>query len=370
MNKKNIRVLQVMDYLAPYEGNFICSLKNLEKKLNKQNGRMIFLFPKSGENIEWIKKLNNECNSKNKRKVLFFQEDVLKNVNIINKIIRKYGINIVHSHFCLPKTQLAVKISCTLNKSVKLIQHYHNHYQISNNFIKKPIFKWIFSGDLNIGCSESVTNSIIYNSNKNITVENAIDFTRLNNYEHIDREELDIGESSKVILMFGFDYLRKGVDLAIEAIKPIAEKYNIILLLSISVGIGNIVKKIENHFGEIPYWVKIVPARNDIASYYHISDIFLSAAREEGFCYAMIEAIYCELKCISSDIPGPPLDTPNIDTFDLDNVYELTHLIEQELGDINNSKRDKIKESKRYVEKKYDINFWSDKIVQIYSSII
>ncbi|MGM8287817.1 glycosyltransferase [Clostridium perfringens] len=35
-----------------------------------------------------------------------------------------------------------------------------------------------------------------------------------------------------------------------------------------------------------------------------MSDIFVTASRKETFSYALAEAIYCELPCISSDIEG------------------------------------------------------------------
>jgi len=38
-------ILHIMDYAAPYEGNFIPSIKNLEDHLNKLGWRLIYLFP-------------------------------------------------------------------------------------------------------------------------------------------------------------------------------------------------------------------------------------------------------------------------------------------------------------------------------------
>ena len=366
MERKELNILQVTDYLAPYEGNFICSIKNLESHVINQGGNMFFLFPKEAYKIKWIKELEN----KREGKVFYLGKSVIENIKIIKKLIKKNNINIVHSHFCLPITQLAVKISCVTSPNVSLVQHYHNHYQIPENKLKRPIFKYIFSGDLNIGCSESVSKSIIYNEKKIVTATNAIYFPRLNNYTKIERKELGIEEESIVILMFGFDYLRKGVDIAIKAINNIAKKYNITLLISISVGMDEISKKIKDEFGDIPSWLKLVLSRNDIGAYYNISDIFLSAAREEGFCYAMVEAIYCNLICVSSKIDGPPLNIPGVKTFKNGDWEDLSQKLEEIILLSEEQKLEIKKVAKDYVEKEYDIDSWSLKIIDEYKRLI
>lgn len=367
---KNITIMQVMDYAAPYEGNFICSLKDLEIKLNNNNSNMVYLFPDKAKEISWVKEIVKEINNENRRKVYFLKTSVLKNLELIRKIIKTEKVDIVHSHFCLPKTQLAVKLAVNLSRNVKLVQHYHNHYQLPNNYLKNKLFKYIFCGDLNIGCSQSVAQSIIYDKRKVTCVPNAIYFPRLDEYEKIDISKYGIQENSKVILMFGFDFERKGVDIAIEAIKIIAEQYNIILLISISVNKESVRQKIIDRFGEVPKWVKLIDSRNDVASYYRISDIFLSAAREEGFCYALIEALYCNCICISSNIPGPPLHVPGIEVFRNEDILELRDIVKKILDKSNDELNESRDLSRKYILKQYSIDDWSSKVINNYDKLI
>lgn len=368
-NKEKKNILQITDYVAPYEGNFINSLKILEEHLNKDKIKMIYMFSKKGRKIEWVNDLKNNCNEANGRKVTFLSEGILENVKIIRSVIKENNIKIIHSHFCLPKTQLAIKICCILEKNIKLVQHYHNHFQLPSNLLKKYLFKYIFEGDLNIGCSDSVAKSIIYNPKKVISIPNAIYFPRLDKCEVLDIKEFKIKKNSKIILMFGFDYFRKGVDIAIEAIKPIAERYNITLLISVSVGIENIKEKIKEQLGDIPTWIKIIPSRNDIASYYNMSDIFLSSSREEGLCYSVIEAVYCRTVCICSDISGHPLNIPGIQKFEKENVAELSKKIVKSINFTNEEKNNITLKSKEYVLKNYNINLWANRIIEAYKSL-
>lgn len=368
-DSRKTSVIQVMDYTAPYKGNFICSLINLEEHLNKDNIYMIFVFSNKAKELMWVKELQKSSDSKNNRKIYFLSNSVLTNIKIINKIIRDNNSFIIHSHFCLPKTQLAVKLASKLNRHIKLVQHFHNHYKLPDGILKKYLFKYIFYGDLNIGCSESVTKSIICNERKKICIENAIYFPRLDNYEKVNLKELNIKEDNIVILMFGFDYVRKGVDIAIKALEPIAKKYNIILAISISIGKEKIEENIKSDLGYMPNWIRILPPRNDISSYYHISNIFLSSSREEGLCYSVIEAAYCGVTCICSDISGHPLDVPYIEKFRKCNSGELTKKIENVLSLNKDYLEEKSRETKKYIINKYIIDKWSENIISAYKNL-
>lgn len=352
-----MNILVVADYTAPYKGNFIESILKLEEKVRENGGRIIYSFPENAKDIDWIKEISKD------REVYFHSRKLTKNISDFIKIIKNHKIDIIYSHFCILRTQIPLKIVSCLKK-IKLVQHYHNHYKISGNILKRFISKYSFKGDLNIACSKTVKESIPYK--KVISIDNCIDFSRLDNYEKIK-----IADNNQiVILMFGFDYERKGVDLAIRAIKDIAEQYNIILAISVSVRIEDVKQKIINDFGKIPSFVKFLEPRDDIATYYNASNIFISPSREEGFCYSVTEALYCKNFCIVTDF--------------MENTYDdaddITNLISSKNEDVNDLQekivsaiRDKkylnekyAEESKQVVIKKYDINNWVEKI---YSSL-
>jgi len=351
-----MNIFLVADYAAPYEGNFINSIKKLEDKINQNGGKVIYSFPEKIQNIDWIIEFQKT------RKVYFHTRNILNNLNYFRKIVKENSINVIYSHFCIPRTQVGLKLLSKFNK-VALVQHYHNHYQMPNNFVKKMLLKYIFNGNLNIGCSESVAKSIPY---KNVvSVPNAINFKRLEKYENIKIKDDD----QKVILMFGFDYKRKGVDIAIKVLEDIAEKYNIILAISVSVKLEQLKQKIIDEFGEIPKFVKFLEPRDDIATYYHASDIFLSAAREEGLCYSNIEAVYCGVKCIFSDLEEQPLDIPNIVSFESENTNDLKEKIVEIIQNDELNNIDKKNESQKFVKEKYEISRWTDKIYKCLEEI-
>ena len=353
-------ILIITDYSAPYEGNFIESIKVLNKIAIEKNKRIVFLFPERAIKLEWIQKIIN----KDKFIIYFFKDDtffdLMKNIKIL---LKKEKIDLIYTHFCRHRTQFAIKCIRILNPKIKLVSHFHNHCKVYGSFFRKLFMKIaykLYEGDLNIGCSKSVFESMPYKKSKCIYVENAINFDRLNKYNDIVIERTD--ESGFIILLFGFDYYRKGVDLAINAIKRI-NNLNIILAISIALNKERIIQNIIDEFGEVPEFIRFLEPINDVATYYRNSDLFLSAAREEGFCYSIVEAAYCKTKILSSDISGVPKDIPGEYLFKANDYTDL----QMKILEIYNSKDEKSEEAHEYVKSKYDINIWANEIINALS---
>lgn len=350
-------ILIITDYAAPYEGNFIESIKILNKNIIEKNKKIVYLFPARTKKLKWIQKLID----KEKFTIYFFKDDTFFNIkNVIKDIIKKENIEILYTHFCRHKTQLAVKTVRTFKPKIKLISHFHNHCKVYGNIVKRNFMKIaykLYEGDLNIGCSKSVYESMPYKRKKCTFVDNAINFERLDKYRDIKIEKTD--ENSFIILLFGFDYHRKGADLAIKAIKEINNP-NIILAISVASNKEKIIKYIVEEFGFIPGFVRFLEPINDIATYYRKADLFLSAAREEGFCYSIVEAAYCKTAILSSNIPGVPKDIPGEYIFETENYTDLKNKILE----IYNLKDIDKEVARHYVKEKYDIDRWANRIVQ------
>lgn len=343
---KNTRVLIVTDYAAPYEGNFIESLKELEKKMYEQGNELIYLFPQKAKGKGSLIELKN-----GKHKLYYGSDDVKQNIKIIRKIIKDEKISVIYTHFCSLKSQIQVKLIRLLNRKTRLICHFHNHYKLEGKFPRKPLGYFANKGDLNIGCSKSVAESIPYKKDIVTYVDNAINFKRLDNYRDIQIKEL---ENKFVILMFGFDYYRKGVDIAIKAIKD-CNKKDIVLAISLSTNREKVEQYIINDFGEIPEFVKFLEPISDIKTYYKNAKIFLTSSREEGLCYSVIEAVYCKTNIIGSNIPGIPKGIPGEYIFENENYSELKDRI---IEIYNNNENDKKEEAYEYVKKRYSIDRW------------
>jgi glycosyltransferase involved in cell wall biosynthesis len=278
-------ILHIMDYAAPYRGNFIRSIQFLEKEVESDGGHLIYLFPIKAKNLDWVELLIKEGGSVYFiQNTFFFKKIVFTNIKLIRSIIRSEHISIIHTHFMNYNYSLFL-LKFLFYTRAKIIGHFHNHFlPPRNKYRKLKILITNFTYDLIIGVSEPVAISIKdagIKTNKILCIYNALDFSRLDICEQMSFSD-DI--KRKVIMMFGWPFHRKGVDIAIEAVSQLyMEKSNILLVISLAGEKEVFENEIINRLGQIPSWLSIIEPRDDVASYYNATDIFLSASREEGF---------------------------------------------------------------------------------------
>ena len=351
-----MKILIYANYLAVYEGNFISSLKVLENKFREKQIQVIWCFPIEAERLDWVQ------NMKKTRKIYFLESDIYKGKKSLKKMVEKEKIDIIYAHFINLKEKIMFMIIQHKYK-IKCITHEHNHIK-KNKCLKKKIKMFIERKFIHIGCSKDVEQDMLaYGIKKeNVTyVENAIQFERLEKWEKLKNSYYNIPENAIKILMFGGGYYRKGVDIAIGAINKLnsQKKLNIYLLIVCSGGQDEIKSTIYREYGKIE-WIRVIKAREDVATYYKFADIFISPSREEGFCYSLIEAAYCGCKVIGSRIPAQrDLKIPDIEWFESENIEELCKKI---IFSINKERDNRIPQ---IVKENYNIDTWANDIMNI-----
>ncbi len=358
----NISILNFADYSAPYEGNFIKSLINLEEKLIKKNINLVYLFPKPTKEQAWAQGL-----IKKQKKIYFLTGTYLKDILLIIKIMKTHKIKIIHTHFSTFKYDAILKISRILSKKPTYIRHMHMVYKNKNNFLLEKIKRFVSNADIEIACSQVAYKAMKdanFNINNLYLIVNAIDFLRLDKYKEIDRKDFAISSREKIILMFAYNYYVKGVDIAIKAVKElIKQNFNIRLLIIVAKNEKEISNRIIEEEGEVPNYINILPPRNDIGTYYKMADIFLSASRKESFCYAIREAAYLECLTVASNILAHKMTDKDI-TFENENYKDLAEKLKYAL-----TLRDKdtiTLTQKEFVIEQYSIDKWSDEIIKLY----
>jgi glycosyltransferase involved in cell wall biosynthesis len=357
-----------MDYAAPYLGNFMKSILRLEKEIENNGGKMVYVFMRYSERMTWVDEL-----SAGGAVVYFLSGKLADDFLQMRKIIKKHDIKIINTHFTTPKFLLLLKF---YYPNITIISHCLNHLRPRRKSFRTYIKKMIshYDVDVVIGCSESVALSFSsQNTNKKIKVTcvtSAVDFPRLDTFEVLDKTKLGIPQQSIVFFMLGFDFYRKGVDLTIKAFEQLRKDgYDIALLISLAANHAYVTAEIKKYLGEMPDWLKIVDARDDIATYYKLADTFISASREEGFCYALVEAAYCGNQLIASDESGQAqLKIPYTFEFESGNIDAFVSQIKRSLETTPDDREQRKIVQKEYVIKKYDLDTWAKEICRVYQS--
>ena len=283
-------------------------------------------------------------------------------------MIDNYQVQIVHTHFTKRQQHLAMVIATRFRK-VKIFTHFHNHSIRANNFFKSIMRRVLYRRCHIVACSESVYLSAVrdFPKTRKCFIDNGVNFDRLDQYGEIANEEYGVLPEEKVFLIFGFDFYRKGVDLAVLALQKLREQgHKFTLLVSLSTNFDEVHTNIEQILGCMPEWVKIIKARNDVATLYNYVDLFLSPSREEGLPYSVVEAAYSKCSVVLSDISAQAKLRIKYGYWfpdgDINALADAILKAEEE-------HKDKIQhwdEVKAYMREQYALEAWSNKVAELY----
>lgn len=354
--KKKRQVIIISDYIAEYGGNFIKSLNNLETNLKEHDINVIYIFPNEAKTEKW------ESDYSNTHKVIQCDFSPIGLSSAVRNLMNNSIETIIHMHFLHAKDVIAIKVA-TIGYSCKLVVHIHMRYPVSNK-LKNGIKRIVYYGCKKIAVSTAVYDDLVTCfGNKDVYyVKNAISLDRLRT------DNVDILNKKSIVTIFGTHFTRKGVDIAVKAIRNSNYKDKIKLCIYTN----DECKTIENikNIG-ISDWKKYVEVRHvvsDISDVYNKSFCFLSPSRSEAFGYAVVEAAYCNCQVIASDIPGQNVlkKIPYVNWIKSEDVQGLSNKIDYcyEKSDAEIVK-EKIAQ-REYIRNNYSLDKWSADITRIY----
>ncbi len=359
---KPVGILQYAGVGSPYRGNFICSLEALRYKLEQQGKTVVYLFPSRTAKRDWAQELAKVT------PVYFLSGNFLKDIQLVRGIIKKHNISIIHSHF-FDFQQLVV---CNLASVFCKVRHtVHIHCALrENDGFKGFLRKLALRNKVLIACSSTVKQQaeMLYPHNESVCIENAVFFERLDEYEPLEKSQFGLSEDAKTLMMFGFLYEIKGVDLALEAMDALCRKgENLQLILVLSSNEESVIQNIRKRFNGIPEWLHILPPRNDIASYYRICDVFIAPSRSEGMPYSVLETASLCIPQVLSDIPAHKnLALKNAVYFKSGDAKELSDAI---IKVFNESQSMPLVQQAENIRNSYTLDEWTDRVLHIYEKL-
>lgn len=353
-----MNILFICGYSADYKGNFIESLMQLDESLHGKQ-EAFYIFPQEAKNKYWISELQSSG-----AKVFFNTQTFIGELQLQDDICKKYNIDIIYHHFWNLNDCIANKILKIKYPKLKMVIHHHNEYHISQSFINERVKHWILNADMHISCGKYVTEEIVASGFKNVKwIDNCINFERLDYYE-----AFPVYSGLNLLTFSSYGYEIKGIDISIKACFSARERgIPVNLFIAVSSRRDEMESKIVDECrklgSDLPDWIQILPARSDVATYYHAVDAYLNTSRSEGFCYASVEAIYCGAQVIQSDHPGNRLDIPRTLIFKVEDVVGCVNAIEElfhRKQDHTLSQDNKIQ--RKYVIDNYSIATWTTRV--------
>lgn len=357
-------ILFIADYAAPYKGNFVPALLALDKHLRAQGGQAVYVFPELAQQQAWAQALEQEHTVYYIDRSFFSKRVQISTLWKLRSICRCHKIGVVHTHFVAGNVNLLLLHRLT---RLPFVGHLHNHYIVSGRlgFLRKYFF--CHTNGRVIGDSESVSQSAYalgIAPERVLTAPNAIDFTRLDGEQVAS---LRVGEQA-VVLMFGYPWYRKGVDIAVRAVAQLRATQPVRLCIAQSGQVEQTRQGIASTLGECPDWVTFLPPTEHLEQYYNGADVFLSAGREEGLSYSPIEAAYCACGVACSRIGGNPLDIPLIEIYPTEQVSALAEALQRQLALTPSQRTVRNEQQRTYVKQHYNIDDWAQRILLFYPS--
>jgi len=296
---KQLSVLELMNFAAPYPGNFIRSLSALEKEISARGGSVAFVMPERAAGLDWV-----EAQIRSGKNIFFLPDERFAAVKTLALLMKSRGINIVHSHFIDAGMYIPLRLARLRYRGAAHIFHAHSTPRFRIGGAADGIRKKLVGAQQYLCVSPDVAARYTRGGRNCRVVPNAVDFSRLEEKPARERERASIGipAGKKAVMMFGYNFEIKGIDYVLKALEECDAGHEYTLMICAAGHTGKAQEGVVELLGAVPEWVKILPAREDIAAYYAAADLFVSASRTEGMSYAVIEAAYCGLPIVLSDI--------------------------------------------------------------------
>ena len=369
-------ILHLTDYGAPYAGNFIASLSALETLVVERGGNVVYVLPPRASERAWTHDFSQSHDVRFLRDGGFFSY-----YRQVRHFLRETNASILHEHFIHFSEKIAAWIAIkTCGHRVHTVLHLHNHIELPKNpLLRLPHLLYFRSVSRFVCCSESVAAHLVADGvpKERVRVaENAIAFERLDHYDTSVRASLSLPENAKLALMFGYNFEVKGVDLAVEAVRQLRAQGDcpVVLAVALSSNLESVRRRILEQLGAetLPDWILLLPPREDVGSYYRMADVFLSPSRQEGFCYALVEAAYCRTPVLASAIDAQrDLALPKSAFFRPQDAGALSSAIQRVLSEERSQERTlNLEQASERVEQTYALSRWAEHVYAAYSEIL
>ena len=310
-----MKVLIAADYSSPYGGNFLGSLLDLGDAMRLRGDELVFLFParQEGERF-WVSHIRNLGYK-------VFLIDMARNdeaiLQDISRIIIEQNIDIIHSHFGMLHHFFLFEKKRLGN--VKLLLHDHMGFsyeqslktQMQKNRLRSLLFLKNRIGVISVMKQKDASYAL--NVGRHWYVPNGISFRRCISASMSRRDrriEKGISDQTKLVLVFGWNFEIKGIDIAVRGVQEARQTDSSIELAVVIQDEQPTAEQLvflTSNTGLDPLdtpWLHFWPGNEDVYSYHRAADLFLSSSRTEAFPYGVLEAISEKRTIVMSNIEG------------------------------------------------------------------
>ncbi len=373
-------IIHAASFASPYEGNFVASLRALELNCKKEGWAFVLALPSAASKMGWCARLIAAgC------QVRFLPDkaSVLRYAWALADLALSSNAALIHTHFS--QYDVAAWAASFLlrlrRREVRIVWHAHSDFPVRmtpGRWVKDLLKYRIMGRTVRIiAVSEHLRRQIIetgFNEAAIQTVQNGIDLDRAVAATRSRAqvfEEFNIPPDKHLLLLFGWEPIVKGVDVAMDAVERLVG-------LGLQVVLGIVGTAALQEFvlrrtdGAPPSWLHILPPTDNVANLYQAASVFLSASRNEGFPYSIGEAMANRLPLVLSDISGVSWahESPGAMFFPSSDSMALAEAIREVLHWSTDEREQHTAANEHLIKTDHAVSAWADRILRLYREIL
>lgn len=370
------RIIHAAGFASAVGGNFIASLKAAAAASAEAGYETIMAFPAEAAGRVWASELREGGYRVSYLPPL--RAGTARRSRALAAMLTADRDCLIHSHFTdydVP-AWLAGRMAKARRGRARLVWHLHSDFPIRMTAARrfKDAIKYRVMGSATrvIAVSDVLRARVIAAGMAESavqTIPNGIDFRRLMNPSRAPRQvlaELGIPPSCPFLLLFGWSPFVKGVDIALDAVAELVRQGKPVVLGI--VGTESLGAYVATRFGQTPGWLRLLPPTDRVADLFHAASIFMSASRNEGLPYSVIEAMGCGTPVVLSDIPamGWARAAPGVSFFPSGDARALADEIRKRLACPADTLREQALASSCFAADRFDVQTWAARLLAVY----
>ena len=226
-------------------------------------------------------------------------KDMVITIKLIMKMIKKYNIDIIHSHHRMGA--FYAQIIKTFYKKIRLVYTAHNVF-----YNKKALTQFSIKNTEIVAVGDGVKNNLIDYYNIESNNINVINNSIKRIYSDSITRTLECDKSRIIISCIGRLTEQKGIEYLIKAVKEVVKKDPKTKILVLIIGDGEKKEELIRLTNELSLseYIKFLGYRPNVNEYIQFSTFIVSSSLWEGFPLTLIECFAEGKTVVGTNIVG------------------------------------------------------------------
>lgn len=372
-------MLHLADYGGSYPGNFIASLRALTPELARRGMEQVLAFSHVAEGRRWLDDLRSDGFA-----VRLLPSGSSKARREAMRLACAEDVVIIHTHFTtFDLAAWTAQQSCRLlGRAPDVVWHVHSPTDFRPDLERtlKDLVKWRLLGRTayTVVVSEGGYRVMVergVRTERSRAIPNGIETRRLEvpiGERARARRTLGVEDGERLCVLFGWAPERKGVDLAIAAVRGLVEDDRLPVKLVLVGDAPTRALADRAYPAGLPAWLQVAPPLDSVGTYLAAADLFVSASRAEGFSYAVTEALAFGRLVATTDIPGMEWarSMPAAVFCAPEDADDLRRAIRLAFSWTAEECESRLAVSRELIQARYTVEAWARHVVDYYDEIL